>query len=801
MDIWGWVHNTSRQLRSEGQGALAGQINRLADVANRGPLEQVDAVVPGLVAAARAIDSPWLEVFARHWHLQNRLLRRRQGVAALGEAVSLYEFAHRDETKDCPQSICVTQDLMICYATVDGPGYVDERLEVAEETLGRIDPTWGCFECLTIEKVRALLDDQRPQDALEFITTQMGLLQGAGEPPNAYLLMFEARALNSCGRPDEALERIQKSKVARGDMGGERGIQLRMTEAEVHLARSDVQALHEALPDFEDVLQNLSIGTRWSRMRRRLIDSGHHDDIQTAMSQSFTLSTRFQYSGAHRDFLHTSLDAGWLAVSAAARSTARRALERADTARSRLTRDRGASELVEEFSRQVESMTPRLLPLPVGELAPWIKSGGRRSPDGVPSQNPELPAGVLDIVDVLEWCDAGLEEDPDNRELTEVMVTALLQSGDSRSARIMLETALQRASDDETLLGLLCAAVLQDNDAEAVASLDRRLRLNDPDQATWLMARWYAKRNEWTACLDEVETLLVAKPEGRNARRLAVRAATELGDFETATRHADILCQLPEPPPSDHWLRIEVASASQSWASVRAAAASLELPIDPVDDPETPVEQAWGPVAIEISDQFTGMRSRWAARRTGPTTARIVAVDPSGGPQRHGDLVAFRATPIEPLPEDPEERKRAVLAFPYLSTISPGGFRSFRVEGIHPGAEIWESFRTALGESGRDIWISYLSPVGNAQITKRTGLKSERRAAADVSGDGVTARRYFVAWFATETTSDLSEESRILTELTAHWPDRPAWADLAQASGLDAEVHKDRAEELQSMLG
>lgn len=66
----------------------------------------------------------------------------------------------------------MTQDLASCYANVDGPGWVEERIEVCDETLARIDPTWACFHCLSNEKAEALLDDGRGEDALAFLAEQ-----------------------------------------------------------------------------------------------------------------------------------------------------------------------------------------------------------------------------------------------------------------------------------------------------------------------------------------------------------------------------------------------------------------------------------------------------------------------------------------------------------------------------------------------------------------------------------------------------------------------------------------------------
>ena len=467
---------------------------------------------------------------------------------------------------------------------------------------------------------------------------------------------------------------------------------------------------------------------------------------------------------------------------------ARRALERATVARSRLHRDCGAEATVAALAVRVAAMGPKDIPLPAHQLAAWIKAGGPRDPDGIPSLDPELASATLDLVEVLEWCDAGLEQIPDDRDLTEVAANALLQAGDARSARVLLETALERVPDDEPMLLMLSAAALEENDPEAVASMDVRLRPHHPDLAMWLMARWYGSRGQWASCLEETERLLGIAPEGRNARRLAVKAAIQLEDFATAVSHADVLCELTDVPPGDHWLRIEAASAAQSWRSVRAASAALSLPIDPSDDPDAPVEEVWGPVAVDIPDEFTGERDRWAATRTGPATARIIAVAPAGEHQRYGDEVVFFTAPIDQAPEDPDEETSAVLAFPHLSTVRTGGFRSFCVEGVYPGADAWAAFWGSLRETGRDIWIGFSAPIESEEQSGGTG--TDARPEPDF---------YFVAWLATSETSDLTEDFQLLDDLTAQWKVKPSWTQLARSVGRDVDLHRERAKEFRSL--
>ncbi|MFD0528914.1 hypothetical protein ACFQ1I_21305 [Kitasatospora arboriphila] len=158
-DIWAWVRDTHEQLSEAGHHRLAAALVEIAGHAVEGRNEQLDAMYPEALASARALGLPWVEVFLRHWRMQNLLNKRHQGEAAMAEAVDLLEFAHREETASCPQSVCAVQDFTICHANIDGPGYVAERLAVLEETLARVEPARACFDCLSREYADTLEDD------------------------------------------------------------------------------------------------------------------------------------------------------------------------------------------------------------------------------------------------------------------------------------------------------------------------------------------------------------------------------------------------------------------------------------------------------------------------------------------------------------------------------------------------------------------------------------------------------------------------------------------------------------------
>jgi hypothetical protein len=110
-------------------------------------------------------------VFLRHWRLQGLLFYDVDMRAAGPEAASLIEFCSRPETRECPQSVCAVQDFCIAFGNVDGPGYADDRIGIALDTLVRIEPTRCCYGCLVTELVDAYIDKGEPDKALAFLET------------------------------------------------------------------------------------------------------------------------------------------------------------------------------------------------------------------------------------------------------------------------------------------------------------------------------------------------------------------------------------------------------------------------------------------------------------------------------------------------------------------------------------------------------------------------------------------------------------------------------------------------------
>ena len=89
-------------------------------------------------------------------------------------------------------------------------GGFDERIEVAGETLGRIDGAWACYRCIGEELVHACADGERFVEALDTIDDLRAEVR-RHQPWKAEGVFGHgrARALAGLGRFDEALTEIE----------------------------------------------------------------------------------------------------------------------------------------------------------------------------------------------------------------------------------------------------------------------------------------------------------------------------------------------------------------------------------------------------------------------------------------------------------------------------------------------------------------------------------------------------------------------------------------------------------------
>ncbi len=762
MNIWHWMERLQTELNEAGQAHSAELIERLSDEVCEMEVARAEALLPELKALSKTLENPWLEVFVRHWEMRNRLGNNGEGETALAEAVSLFEFAHRADTIDCPQSICATQDLSSCYANLDGPGWVEERIEVCDETLARITPKWACFQCLSNEKAEALIDAGRNEEALAYLTAQQDTLIAHGEEVSDGVREVHNRILLALGRHDEVLTRIEAMEEE--NEGFEwRNISLprslQKAEALAGLER-DVDAW-EALPTLDET----NAGSRWHWLRAALPllqrDPGRNTwtlgrEMEKALQHYASL-------GAHRTVVEMALACADLALSRNARWTAERHLQLAQRHRDSLREPSSVDAALQAAGARIAAH-PTLQSMPVApeQLSGWLL----QQPDD--ARNPEKE---------IEWLLQALASRPEDIDLREHAVSALQACGAEQDAIALLwshvEHRLAAGDADDSIAHRLLSSLLAAGDQAGVERLARLCEATAPKMAIWSRARLAHHLRDWPSlerhCLD----LLALANDAHGARRLLASSLMEQRRFaDAATRYLEV-CEANPDDRSPQWDYMTAATAAEDWAGVRAAAPQLGIELTPG---EGPVDEDWGWVILRHAAD--GKTIDYYARRSGPVHAVVLENAPPAYQQRVGDRVVFDAETLYPPPEDEEDRKHFLPTFRAIHTLSQGGYgRSWIVDGPHPGEEAFEALRETMHARDWRVWTH----------------SSDGYELADRDQDMTPLPGIIFTVSAPESIPAMQID-KALNDATRAWAHHPSWLALAEASGTDTSPHQAAAE-------
>ncbi|HEC85721.1 MAG: hypothetical protein DRR19_15070 [Candidatus Parabeggiatoa sp. nov. 1] len=352
MDIWKWVSETQAELTHQGHHRLVHLMEMLSYSTVTENHVQVDALVPEALALARSIKNHWIEVFIRHWHLQSRVLSRYDVTDMLPEAVSLLEFAHRDETRGCPQSICAVQDLTNCCGVADGPGYVEERLAIAKETLAKIDVTWPCFICISDEYASALVDGKRYEEALTFLKQQAQALLLANQyEAHLELRDSEIKALIRLQRYEEAYAINQlayKRDENKSDI-----LRTAIVDACITAYIGRYEEGKQALPDFATIAPTPSYYLNWAEAAKLLAEAGVIPNDCHLDAQFQQMSDKLSHNGVVREAFTIALWQAELALKREQSKTATGCCERAEALIPRLRKPLDAPQLLAEMRAKI----------------------------------------------------------------------------------------------------------------------------------------------------------------------------------------------------------------------------------------------------------------------------------------------------------------------------------------------------------------------------------------------------------------------------------------------------------------
>jgi tetratricopeptide (TPR) repeat protein len=767
MDIWKWVRDRRKQLIRDGDKQLGELLYALPEHVVDLRHQQVDALVPEAVARARALNDPWLELFFRHWHMQSRVLTRMYGEHALGEAVALVDFAHTKETEGCPQSVCTVQDLAACYGIVDGPGWAKERIEVTSETLARIDPTWGCFDCISSEHADALRDDGQIEVAQRFLERQLAakVAKDASDDIPRFCGMVRISVLSDLGRNDEALALVDAQLAKKDDAVG-RTLLRRAHRARILARMGRFEEARAALPSWSEYVDAVDGYDLWSDVALLLVRAGAFTNDKALGHAIGTMVARLDKNGAVRTTIHVAQRHAELSLARGALWSARRALA------------------------TMERAIPRLrAPLDALARVRSVREAIAKHESDSKHELPESPEALLDAI-FAENREADAERDlpmleaaharwPAHEPLLRSYASALYAAGARDDAASVLEARIRAGGAPDEIVLQLGNMLIREDAArfDAFEQLVRETAQTDIMRAVpdFLRGVKAVEDARWDEAIARLRPMVRAQSDAYNTRRMLARALLRKG--QDGAREALRLLDEVEAGGAftrpDHWDRMVAATIVGEWAIARASADTLELGIT---EGEGPIDERWElcTLAIEDGDET----HEFIAGRTGPSTARVLFVSDPGVESPYGDVWAFDARPLNKAPgEDVDEETRRRFRWTYAAVcrLARGGYRTVEIDGARPSDELLERFMDALAEHNVEV---------------RTGAPNyvlEDPAEAGKKIDAVYLR------LAVPSSIDDRALAALLERETAGWPRKMAWPALADAVGDEALIAEHRA--------
>lgn len=740
MNIWAWVYDKQEQLRERGQHRLAAVMDELPTAVCDMRHEQAEGMLPEGLALASDLEEPWVEIFLRHWLMQSRVLHRYQGRDNLEGCVALLEFSHRPGNRDCPQSLCVVQDFANCYGVTDGPGYVQERLSVTEEALGRIDPTWPCFECISLERAGALEDAGRLQDAVDFIDAQLEAATAA-DVVRSHDKMFrnKAHCLVLLGRSEEALALLRAAPPSSASgVSGAVGYKIALALALSAVGQpQDASRTLPALDDIDD-----SDGRDWLSVLEQLVVARCRDNDPELGRQAAAVVHRFEANGALWSTAETALMAARLAAHRGLREQARTLLRLAVEVRAELKAPHHLDEALERTRSLIERT-------PAESLDPRITAPEALDYEALP----ETPDAALELLG------AGCTRWPDDARLATLYGVVLSHLGLTSGARRHLESFL-RAHPGAQEVAHTLGKVLRDTDRhdDLEALVQDEFGADDP-MGRWLLASSHERAGRLALAIDGFNEMLALDPDADLARARLCQIAGKERRWDDALALAGALVERHEPGSHD-WDRIVAATAVGRWDIVRASAARLGMELDDGDAPlDEPIDETWGGVWIRTARG----QSYWATR-TGPVTARIETITGDREDrERQDDVVLFDPAPVD----RDETQERTLFTYRELDVLCLGQRRAFTIDAVHPGADALQKLVDTMGGV-------------SMRLQRRSGDEYMLTVPGTDGGEDEEVPGVYLS-AAVPADTDLEQLHGALTAAANAWPGPAIWIELCEA--------------------
>lgn len=762
MNIWNWVTNLQNDLHEAGQTHNARIIDDLSSYIADHEVTKADALLPEVKALANTLNNPWLSVYTGHWQMRNSLGNKGEGESALSEAVRLFELAHREDTQDCPQSICITQDLAACYRNIDGAGWADDIISVCDETLSRIDPSWGCYVCINAEKALAYIDKKDFATARQIMDNLCNDLAKEGEDDNKAGINSQYNKIDLAqGNYEAVLERIEQDENQHRDYQEWKNISQPRTIQKVNaLSRL---GRHEEAWDALPVLNSIPIGdvNEWlDAIYPTLMQDANYNTWHMAQHIKPALMNLSEH-GSHRLTINMAVQCARLAIARQAQFIAHHYALIAQSHLPKLKTDAGATAQVQQLIQDIENMTITPMPVAADELIAWLTD----TENDISNRSPEAD---------LQWLIQALDEQPNDADLVSWTADALYACGLNDDAYQLLWQFVQDHPQHESQMQfilldkLISQPFTHQTETRTQARIDALCALYkdiDPAFMHWGQARLANQQDDHAKTEAECRQLLTIKPDVRNAKSLLAHSLMQQKRFSEAAEYHLALYEMDTEHNDHAWDYMTAVSSANQWQQLYDMAQRLGLDMDVTDDLNKMPEENWGRIIIRCIQDHQIVD--YYAQRLGPVHAKIIENASPKLPQMVDNIITFDGQSLYPEPENEEEAQNFIPTYQVVHTLQVGNYgKSWGLDGVAPTEEQWNAFRYECMARDYRIWWHSL----DYQVTD---------SVTDIKYDGMFAT------IAVPQSTPISELMAFVKTQTDTWEHPICYYDLAKQAEED----------------
>ncbi len=769
MDIWAWVVSRYGELKDDGNYRLADLILSIPSHTTDDRHDLVDQLYPEALALSQSRGDKWLEIFFRHWYLQSQILNRFNAKGMLPHAVELLDFAHQEETKDCPQRICAVQDLTNCYGIMDGIGYADKRIEVARETLSSINGKWSCYACISSELVTALIDKGKFDLALRELDQSTAEMLKYGNSDNTSLPRSRTRALLGLGKFDEAMRVIQN---AEGDGGGDGFVRhKKLLMALIYCAEKKWREASEACLSFEEASLASSYYGDWTDIQFQLVTAKHVQNNEALRGQFHAMAAELSSKDASRTGLSVFSRLIELCLNEGALFRASVAIEQMGALLPKLHRDFGATDILKGYRKKIA----------VVKLAQAEKQIFA-SPESV------LEYEFSTADEEARAYEKAHDSWPENIDIT----VRLAQLYDSyqlpNKALNILEYAYGKSPNNSLLEHAYGNGFLAAHGYEAYAKKFPMDNLDDLSKsAIWNRAFTHLNALEKTAperALQYINITASYWPDDPMLLRKSAEMNIELGRYAAAIPIWQALIKIEPASTNNLWDLITAATVEGDTKLIIEAASALEMTLNDKGEYAEGENQA---IRVEMDDD--GFTASSSAIRIGPTLARISEIKGPGIDQIYGHEVVIDPLPKNALDDEDDEGTACdaegyyTLLYPAIKTLKTPKSQVFTLDGVHPGDTALAELEKLMTQEGYvyQEWV-----MNGYELNWSDGDDDD--GVGDDDGDGdenqTFAKGVYIYILAREG-ADLTKLHEILTEFSAKQAHPLVWPELLEELKLE----------------